>query len=93
MKKMLEDQNYRKNNGEIILKTFYSEFQELQSDQTSLTRLLLKTERPVFEKRLLNVFVFSGISEEKGKTLIINFLSTKILDDISSFYQELVSQI
>ena len=47
MKKMLEEQNFRNNNEEKIFETFYSEFKKLKSKQTSLTELLLKTERPV----------------------------------------------
>ncbi len=73
--------------------TFYSAFKDLQSGQKRLKRLLSRTEKSLFKERLLNVFVFSGISKEKGKTLITNFLSTKSLDDMISFYQELVYQI
>jgi len=92
MKKMLENQNYRKNYEEQILITFEDQFKKIKYNPIHLNKILSKTERSVFEERLLNVLLFSGIPENKGKILITNFFSTESLDEILSFYQELLSQ-
>ncbi len=92
MKNMLENQNYRKNYEKEILKTFKSEFQTLKQLETWFNIKLEKTERSVFEERLLNVFLFSGISEKKSKTLVNNFSLTESLDEIIYFYQQLLSR-
>lgn len=91
MKNMLENQNYRKNYEKEILQTFEAQFQRIKCAPIYLNKILAETERSVFEDRLLNVFLFSGISENKSKTLINNFFLTKSLDEILSFYQELLS--
>ena len=93
MKKMLDNQNYIKNYKRKILQTFYSEFKLIKSSELSLNKIkiLAETKRSVLEERFLNVFLFSGISENTSKTLINNFFLTKSLDEILSFYQELLS--
>lgn len=92
MKKMLENQNYIKNYKKEILKTFEDQLKRITFSQTSFKQLLSKTEKSVFKKRLLNVLLFSGISENESETLINNFFLTESLDEILSFYQELLSQ-
>ena len=92
MKNMLESQNYRKKYERRILKAFCINFQILKESPFSLKERLSGTERSVFEERLLNVFLFSGISEKKIQTLLTNFFLTESLDEIISFYQELLSQ-
>jgi hypothetical protein len=92
MKNMLENQKYIKNYKKEILETFEYEFQRIKKSQFCLNDILSKTERSVFEERLLNVFLFSGISENKSKKLIDHFLLTESLDEILSFYKELLSQ-
>lgn len=93
MKKMLDNQNYIKNYKRDILPSFYGEFKLIKSSKFRLNKIkiLAETKRSVFEERLLNVFLFSGISENTSKTLINNFFLTKSLDEILSFYQELLS--
>jgi len=91
MKKMLDNQNYIKNYKEEILQTFEDEFQKIKYSEFRLNEILTETKRSVCEERLLNVFLFSGISENKSKTLINNLFLTKSLDEILSFYQELLS--
>jgi len=88
MKKMLENQNYIKNYKKEILQTFEHQLRRKTSSQTSFKKLLSKTEKSVFKKRLLNVLLFSGISENKSETLVNNFFLTESLDEILSFYQE-----
>ena len=93
MKNMLENQNYIKKYKRDILKTFYDEFKVIKSTKIFLNKILAETERSVFEERLLNVFLFSGISENNSKTLVTNFFLTGNLNEILSFYQELLSQL
>lgn len=85
MKKMLENQNYIKNYKKEILKTFEDQLKRITFSQTSFKQLLSKTEKSVFKKRLLNVLLFSGISENESETLINNFFLTESLDEILSF--------
>lgn len=56
-----------------------------------LNKILSEIERSVFKERLLNVLLFFGIFENKGKTLITHFLLTENLYEILSFYQKLLS--
>ena len=91
MKNMLENQNYRKNHKRDILETFYGEFHLIRSSEFSLNTIFSKIEKSVLEKRLLNVFLFSGISENNSKTLVNNFFLTENVDEIFYFYQMLVS--
>jgi len=91
MKNMLENQNYIKNYKIEILTIFKSEFQKIKYNPLFLDRMLAETKRSLFEERLLNVFLFSGISENTSKKLLNNFFLTGSLDEILSFYQELLS--
>ncbi len=90
MKKMLENQNYRKSYEKQILLTFEDQFKRIKPNSTRLNKIILK--RSVFEERFLNILLFSEIPENKSKVLVNNFFLTSCLDEIISFYQELLSQ-
>jgi hypothetical protein len=78
MKKLLEDQNYKKNHKGVILFIFEDTFKRMNSKGSFGLRLkeLSKTRKSVLKERFLNIFDFSGISKEESETLITNFFLT-----------------
>lgn len=96
MKKLLEDQNYKKNHKGEILFTFEDTFKRMNSKgsfRLELEQLLSKVKRDVLKENFLNLFDFSGISKSESETLITNFLLTENLDEIISSYQKLLSEL
>jgi len=92
MKNILAKETYRKDYEKEILEIFHYKFIKIESRDTSLKRRILKTEREIFKERLLNIFIFSGLSINKAKKLLNNLFLTENLNEIISFYKELLSQ-
>lgn len=94
IKDILEKGNYIKNDEPEILLTFYDQFKKRKYLETiEFVKLKsLKTRIKNIEERLLNIFIVSGVSKKRAQTLINNYLLTENLDEIISFYQQLVSK-
>ena len=88
MKNILKKENYIKNHEEVVFQMFYYIFIEIENKDTSLKERILKTERKVFKERILNIFLFSGLSKNKAKNLVNNLFLTESLNEIISFYKK-----